>query len=361
MQYIDDYRNNTHIQTLARAINRKVAHEWNIMEICGGQTYAIARYRLEDLLPPEVRLLHGPGCPVCVTSEEVIDHALDIARHPEVILASFGDMMRVPGNETDLLHLKAQGADIRLLYSPLDAVELAAANPAREVVFFAVGFETTIPVHLAALQEARRRKMTNFSLLCSFFAVAPAMEMIVQQPDNRVDGFLAAGHVCAITGNAACRRLAARYKHPVIITGFEPVDLLYGLYRCICQLERNEAQVENAYKRAVPENGNTVAQALMNDALDTVGCKWRGIGYIPDSGFVLKAKYSAYDATGKFPFENTKHLTNTRCISGEIMKGKLCTADCHCFGTECTPEHPAGAPMVSAEGVCAAYYRYRQP
>lgn len=252
MRFVDEYRSNEKVQTLLEAIRKKVTRPWYIMEICGGQTHAIARYRLEEMLPPDLQLLHGPGCPVCVTPVETIDYALKLATQPNVILASFGDMMRVPGSKEDLLSVKARGADIRMLYTPLDALSLAEENPDKEIVFFAIGFETTAPVHLMALKEAIRRGLPNFSILTSLFTVPPAIEAILSDPESKVDGFLTAGHVCAITGNRAYHRLTARYKIPMVVTGFEPVDLLYGIYRCVSQLEAGSYEVENAYKRAVP-------------------------------------------------------------------------------------------------------------
>ena len=256
MRFVDEYRSNEKVQTLLEAIRKKVTRPWYIMEICGGQTHAIARYRLEEMLPPDLQLLHGPGCPVCVTPVETIDYALKLATQPNVILASFGDMMRVPGSKEDLLSVKARGADIRMLYTPLDALSLAEENPDKEIVFFAIGFETTAPVHLMALKEAIRRGLPNFSILTSLFTVPPAIEAILSDPESKVNGFLTAGHVCAITGNRAYHRLAAHYKIPMVVTGFEPVDLLYGIYRCVSQLEAGSYEVENAYKRAVPEQGN---------------------------------------------------------------------------------------------------------
>jgi len=364
MQYIDEYRDKDRIQTLVRAIRKETVHSWKIMEICGGQTHAIARYRIEEMLPSKITLLHGPGCPVCVTPKTIIEHAIAIAQKPNVIFTSFGDMMRVPGSYTNLLQAKAQGADVRILYSPLDAVELAVANPEKEVVFFAIGFETTIPVHLMALKEVLRRGLKNFSLLCSFFAVPPAIEMILSQPDNQVDGFLTAGHVCAITGYEAYHRLSATYRKPMIVTGFEPADLLYGIYKCILQLEKSEAKVENAYKRAVQEAGNREAINLMETFLEPVNREWRGIGKIPASGFSLQKKYATFDAAIKFPvLENIslkeKEKTDIRCIAGEIMKGNRQVADCAYLGSVCNPIRPLGAPMVSEEGVCAAYYKYQ--
>ncbi|MDR2474599.1 MAG: hydrogenase formation protein HypD [Bacteroidales bacterium] len=361
MQYLDDYRNNGRIKDLLYAIRRKTTRKWSIMEICGGQTHTIARYRIDEMLPPSIGLVHGPGCPVCVTPTAIIDHALEMAARPDVIFASFGDMMRVPGSCSDLLQAKAKGADVRMMYSPLDAVELAASNPEKEIVFFAVGFETTAPVHLMALQEARRRKLKNFSLLCSLFAVPPAMEAILSQPDNLVDGFLAAGHVCTVTGNAPYHRLLAQYQRPIIITGFEPVDLLYGIYLCINQLEQGYARVQNAYRRAVSEEGNLPARQLMDEYLESATREWRGIGTISASGFLLKDKFSIFNAALKFPFSGkteTKKNGEKSCIAGEIMKGKKQVADCSYFGSDCVPDHPLGAPMVSDEGVCAAYYKY---
>ena len=382
MQYVDDYRSKDRIQTLVRAIQKETVHSWKIMEICGGQTHAIARYRIEEMLPSTITLLHGPGCPVCVTPGEIIDQAVAIAQKSNVIFTSFGDMMRVPGSHSNLLQTKAQGADIRILYSPLDAIELAAAYPEKEIVFFAIGFETTIPVHLTALKEAERRGLKNFSLLCSFFAVPPAIEMILSQPDNKVDGFLTAGHVCAVTGNEAYHRLAANYRKPMVVTGFEPADLLYGIYKCILQLEKGEAKVENAYKRAVPETGNREANHLMETFLEPAEREWRGIGRIPFSGFFLREKYITFDAIIKLPvMEHSSFIPNRsgqaaespinyqgiadqvrndrQCIAGEIMKGNRQATDCACFGSVCKPDHPLGAPMVSAEGVCAAYYNYQ--
>lgn len=359
MKYLDEYRNTEQVQALLRAIRQAATRPWHIMEICGGQTHAIARYRLEEMLPPEIKLLHGPGCPVCVTPARLIDEALELAARPDVILASFGDMMRVPGTHTDMLQAKAHGADIRLFYSPLDAVELAATHPDKEVIFFAIGFETTAPVHMMALKEAGRRKLANFSLLTSLFTVPPAIEAILSDPESRVDGFLTAGHVCAITGNAAYHALAEKYKTPMVVTGFEPVDLLSGIYRCLLQLESGNHFVENAYKRAVPEEGNPAARALMEETLEPCDQEWRGIGVILRSGLRLKKEYAAYSAGEKFTFEQKINKTPSECVAGDIMRGIKQPADCPFFGKECLPERPMGAPMVSSEGVCAAYYKYK--
>lgn len=369
MKYVDEYRDKEQVRSLVRAIRQVVTRPWHIMEICGGQTHAIARYRLEEMLPEEVKLLHGPGCPVCVTPAGIIDRALELAKQPDVILASFGDMMRVPGSREDLLRVKARGADVRMLYSPLDAVVLAAGHPDKKVVFFAIGFETTAPVHMIALKEAMRQGLDNFFLLTSLFTVPPAIEAILSDPESRVDGFLTAGHVCAITGNEAYHPLATRYKTPMVVTGFEPADLLSGIYRCLLQLEAGTYKVENAYKRAVPEEGNPAARTLMGEMLELCDQEWRGIGVIPQSGMRLKAGFARQDASCFLPAPDASKgqgednpapsAGKDRCIAGDIMRGTKQTKDCPFFGTRCTPDHPAGAPMVSSEGVCAAYYRYK--
>lgn len=359
MRFVDEYRSNEKVQTLLEAIRKKVTRPWYIMEICGGQTHAIARYRLEEMLPPDLQLLHGPGCPVCVTPVETIDYALKLATQPNVILASFGDMMRVPGSKEDLLSIKARGADIRMLYTPLDALSLAKENPDKEIVFFAIGFETTAPVHLMALKEAIRRGLPNFSILTSLFTVPPAIEAILSDPESKVNGFLTAGHVCAITGNRAYHRLAAHYKIPMVVTGFEPVDLLYGIYRCVSQLEAGSYEVENAYKRAVPEQGNTAARQLIDEMLEPCDQDWRGIGIIPSSGLQLRSEYKRYSSRMRFQLCPEENQIASECIAGLIMRGMRQPSDCPHFGKACHPTHPLGAPMVSSEGVCAAYYRYK--
>lgn len=359
MRFVDEYRSNEKVQTLLEAIRKKVTRPWYIMEICGGQTHAIARYRLEEMLPPDLQLLHGPGCPVCVTPVETIDYALKLATQPNVILASFGDMMRVPGSKEDLLSIKARGADIRMLYTPLDALSLAKENPDKEIVFFAIGFETTAPVHLMALKEAIRRGLPNFSILTSLFTVPPAIETILSDPESKVNGFLTAGHVCAITGNRAYHRLAAHYKIPMVVTGFEPVDLLYGIYRCVSQLEAGSYEVENAYKRAVPEQGNTAARQLIDEMLEPCDQDWRGIGIIPSSGLQLRSEYKRYSSRMRFQLCPEENQIASECIAGLIMRGMRQPSDCPHFGKACHPTHPLGAPMVSSEGVCSAYYRYK--
>lgn len=332
------------------------------MEICGGQTHSIVRYGIDSMLPDRITLLHGPGCPVCVTPTHIIDKAIEIALRPEVIMTSFGDMMRVPGCQIDLLGAKARGADVRILYSTLDAVNLAEKNPDKEVVFLAVGFETTIPLHLTAIKEAQRRGLTNFSVITSLFTVPPAIDTILSEKDCQVDGFLAAGHVCAVMGYHEYHALASKFRKPIVVTGFEPVDLLYGIYRCILQLENKEGSVENAYKRIVSEAGNVKMQKLMKDMLEPVDQEWRGLGTISKSGFKPAEDFRQYDALVKFNApghsQSADQEVTTRCIAGEIMRGNKQVADCPFFGVTCTPEHPVGAPMVSAEGVCAAYYTY---
>ncbi len=359
MSYNDEYRNPQHIKSLTEAIRKTVTRPWNIMEICGGQTHVIARYRLEEMLPKEIRLLHGPGCPVCVTSETIIDQAIELAQRQNIILASFGDMMRVPGSKTDLLTAKARGADVRILYSPLDALKIAADNPDKHIIFFAIGFETTIPIYLTTIKEALRQSISNISLLTSLFTVPPAIEAILSDPLCQVNGFLLAGHVCAITGNQPYYRLAEIYKTPMIVTGFEPADLLYGIYQCIKQLEAGIYKVNNAYKRAVSDNGNIKARDLMFEMLEPCDLEWRGIGVLPKSGLKLKSIYISQKKYVPLVIERVGKDLETVCIAGDIMRGLKQADDCPYFGNKCLPSHPIGAPMVSSEGVCAAYYKYK--
>jgi hydrogenase expression/formation protein HypD len=329
------------------------------MEICGGQTHAIVKFGLDDLLPKNITLVHGPGCPVCVTSAELIDQAVDLALNRGVVLCSFGDMLRVPGNGIDLLTAKARGADVRIVYSPLDAVALARENPARQIVFFAVGFETTAPANALAVLTAAREQVPNFSILTSHVLVPPAMRAILGSPDNRVQGFLAAGHVCTIMGTSEYGPIAQEYGAPIIITGFEPVDILEGILLCVKQLEAGRAEVENAYSRAVRTSGNAHARKLVEDVFEVCDRDWRGLGIIPRSGLAVRAPYAGFDAGRRFPAKANCAACPTECISGEIMRGVKKPHDCPAFGTRCTPEQPLGAPMVSSEGACAAYYRYR--
>jgi hydrogenase expression/formation protein HypD len=359
MKYVDEYRDAALVRKLADAIARATTRPWTIMEICGGQTHAIVKFGLDDLLPRHITLVHGPGCPVCVTSAGLIDQAVEIALTPGTILCSFGDMLRVPGNGIDLLTAKARGADVRIVYSPLDAVAIARENPLRQIVFFAVGFETTAPANAMSVLAAAARGITNFSILTSHVLVPPAMRAILSSPENRVQGFLAAGHVCTIMGTGEYGPIARRFHVPVIITGFEPVDILEGILLCVKQLESGRAEVENAYARAVRAAGNPHARRLVEQVFEIADRDWRGIGVIPQSGLAVRPAYAAFDAARRFHLRPPASPTTTECISGEIMRGVRKPHDCPAFGTRCTPEHPLGAPMVSSEGACAAYYRYR--
>jgi hydrogenase expression/formation protein HypD len=358
MKYIDEYRNEADAQKFIRAIHDEVTRPWTVMEICGGQTHTIIKFGIDRLLPEAVTLVHGPGCPVCVTPLELIDKALAIARRPEVIFTSFGDMLRVPGSETDLLSVKAQGGDVRMVYSPLDAVKLAQQNPAREVVFFAVGFETTAPANAMAVWQAKQMGVTNFSILCSHVLVPPAMEALLSYPSNLVQGFLAAGHVCAVMGYWEYEPIVEKYQVPIVVTGFEPLDLLQGIYMTVKALEEGRTDLENQYIRAVNREGNQPAQKLLKQVFQTCDRQWRGIGMIPNSGYALQPEFTAYDAELKFDVAGITAQESPLCIAGEILQGLKKPHQCSAFGTECTPEHPLGAPMVSSEGACAAYYQY---
>ncbi|MBZ0300389.1 MAG: hydrogenase formation protein HypD, partial [Anaerolineae bacterium] len=331
-----------------------------IMEVCGGQTHAIVKFGIDELLPSEITLLHGPGCPVCVTPLELIDKALEIAARPDVIFTSFGDMMRVPGSDQDLLSVKAKGGDVRMVYSPLDALKIARANPDQQVVFFAVGFETTAPANAMAVYQAHQQGIENFSILVSHVLVPPAIEAILSSPDCRVNGFLAAGHVCTVVGFAEYEPLARKYGVPFVVTGFEPLDILQGVYMVVKQLEEGRAEVENQYSRAVQRAGNEPAQALIREVFEVVPRKWRGIGPIPQSGLGLRGDYAAYDAERRFGLADMTVEEPAECISGLVLQGIRKPHECPVFGTVCTPEHPLGATMVSSEGACAAYYRYRR-
>ena len=358
MKYIDEYRNEADAQKFIQAINQTVTRPWTLMEICGGQTHTIIKFGIDRLLPDDVTLVHGPGCPVCVTPLELIDKALVIARRPEVIFTSFGDMLRVPGSTTDLLSVKAQGGDIRMVYSPLDAVKLAQQNPERQVVFFAVGFETTAPANAMAVFQAKQLGLDNFSILCSHVLVPPAMEAILGSPHNLVQGFLSAGHVNAVMGYWEYEPLVKKYQVPIIVTGFEPLDLLQGIYMTVKALEEGRAELENQYVRAVTRAGNVPAQNLLKQVFQATDRQWRGIGLIPNSGYALRPEFAAYDAETRFDVVGITAQESPVCIAGEIMQGLKKPHQCPVFGTECTPEHPVGAPMVSSEGACAAYYQY---
>ena len=358
MRFVDEYRNEADARKFLDAIHRLVTRDWTIMEICGGQTHTLIKSGIDRLLPDRVTLVHGPGCPVCVTPLELIDRAIAIARRPKVIFGSFGDMLRVPGSSADLLSVKAAGGDVRMVYSPLDAVKLAQNHPDRQVVFFAVGFETTAPGNAMAVWQARELGLENFSILCSHVLVPPAMSAILSSPDNMVQGFLAAGHVCAVMGYWEYEPIAAAYRVPIVVTGFEPLDLLQGIYMTIEALEEGRWGVENQYTRSVTREGNRPAQRLIEQVFQVCDRQWRGIGLIPQSGYCLKPEFADYDAATRFGVTGVTATESSLCIAGQILQGRAKPHECPAFGKECTPEHPVGAPMVSSEGACAAYYQY---
>lgn len=358
MKYLDEYRDTEAARKLAAAIARTVTRPWVIMEVCGGQTHTIVKYGIDEVLPSGVELVHGPGCPVCVTSLEMIDRAHAVASRPDVIFCSFGDMLRVPGSRGDLLQLKSQGSDIRVVYSPLDAVNLAAANPTKKVVFFAIGFETTAPPNAMAVWLAHKRKLFNFSVLVSHVLVPPSMTSILQSPGNRVQGFLGPGHVCTVMGYTEYEPIARRYRVPIVITGFEPVDMLEGVLMTVRQLEAGEATVENQYARAVRHEGNLESKKLIEEVFEICDRKWRGVGIIPKSGFRLRYEYRDHDAERLFEVDDIETAESSICISGQVLRGQKKPHDCPAFGKTCTPQTPLGATMVSSEGACAAYYAY---
>lgn len=360
MKYIDEYRDPEAAHQFAGMITALTTREWSIMEVCGGQTHAIVKFGIDGLLPPQINLIHGPGCPVCVTPVQMIDQAVAIASLPNVIFTSFGDMLRVPGSQMDLLTVKAAGGDVRFVYSPLDAVKIARQNPDKEVVFFAVGFETTAPANAMAVHQASLSNVKNFSILVSHVLVPPAMEALLSSPNCRIQGFLAAGHVCAVMGYTEYEPIAAKYNVPIVVTGFEPLDILHGIYMVVKQLEEGRAEVENQYVRAVKRDGNLRAQDLMAQVFRIVPQKWRGVGEIPASGLGLSDAYAQYDAEKKFAMASVEVDEDSECVAGLVMQGIKKPHECPAFGTRCTPERPLGAPMVSNEGACSAYYRYRR-
>ena len=360
MRYIDEYRDQAAAQTYARHIRQAMTKPWTIMEICGGQTHTIVKYGIEELLPRELTLVHGPGCPVCVTPLEIIDKAIRIASRPDVVFSSFGDMLRVPGSTKDLLSVKAEGGDLRIVYSPLDAVRIAQQNPTKKVVFFAVGFETTAPANAMSVWQAKKLGLQNFSILCSHVLVPPAMKALLSSPSNLIQGFLAAGHVCTVMGYAEYEPIAQKYRVPIVVTGFEPLDILQGILMCVEQLESGRAEVENQYARAVRPEGNRPAQELIRQVFRVIPRKWRGVGEIPQSGLGLSEAYRDFDAELRFGVADYTAQESPECISGLILQGQKKPHECPAFGTKCTPEHPLGATMVSSEGACAAYYRYRR-
>jgi hydrogenase expression/formation protein HypD len=358
MKYVDEYRDAGLVHKGLEEIGRLASRDWSIMEVCGGQTHSLMRHGLDELLPSKIRLIHGPGCPVCVTPLELIDKALAIASLPNVIFASFGDMLRVPGSNQDLFQVRANGADVRVVYSPLNALRFALENPGRQVVFFAIGFETTAPANAMSVWQARQLGVSNYSLLMSHVRVPPAMRAILSSPGNEVQGFLAAGHVCTVMGYWEYPAIAREFNIPIVITGFEPIDLVEGILQAIRQLEGGSAEVINAYPRAVTFEGNRAAQKVVNQVFCECDRKWRGIGTIPNSGWKLNEEFAAYDAEQRFDVASIETQESPLCISGLVLQGRKEPPDCLAFGRDCTPERPLGATMVSSEGACAAYYRY---
>ena len=360
MKYIDEFNDPDLAKRLLDDIHATVTQPWALMEVCGGQTHSIIRHGIDQLIPEQIEMIHGPGCPVCVTPLELIDKALEIASRPDVIFCSFGDMLRVPGSGRDLFRVKSQGGDVRVVYSPLDALKLARENPDKEVVFFGIGFETTAPPNAMTVYQAKRLGVGNFSMLVSHVRVPPAIEAIMTSPTCRVQGFLAAGHVCSVMGTEEYPPLAAKFEVPIVVTGFEPLDILEGIRRTVGQLERGEHTVENAYGRVVLPEGNAAARALLEDVFQVTDRGWRGIGVIPDSGWRLAEKYREFDAEYRFEVSDIDTEESTVCRSGEVLQGLIKPHECAAFGKECTPRNPLGATMVSSEGACAAYYLYRR-
>ncbi len=363
MRYVTEFRDAKAAKALRSAIRRTITRPWTVMEVCGGQTHAIVRFGLDAFWPDELTVVHGPGCPVCVTPISLIDQAMDVASSPNAILCSFGDMLRVPGSKGSLLDVKAAGGDVRVMYSPLDALALARGNPNREVVCFAVGFETTAPAFAMAVLEAKRSGLRNFTLLVAHVLVPPALEAILRAPENRVQGFLAAGHVCTVMGYEEYEDVVRRHRVPIVVTGFEPLDILEGVLMLVGQLEQGQAEVVNQYERSVRREGNREARAALCEVFEATPRAWRGLGKIPQSGLRLRAPYAEYDAIERFaPRSNgdgSAERDGTECRSGLVLQGLLKPPDCPAFGLRCTPDQPLGAPMVSSEGACAAYYRYR--
>jgi hydrogenase expression/formation protein HypD len=360
MKYIDEFNDPELAKRLLDDIHATVKQPWAIMEVCGGQTHSIIRHGIDQLIPDQVEMIHGPGCPVCVTPLELIDKALEIASRPEVIFCSFGDMLRVPGSGRDLFRVKSEGGDIRVVYSPLDALKLARENPDREVVFFGIGFETTAPPNAMAVFQAKRLGVPNFSMLVSHVRVPPAIDAIMQSPACRVQAFLAAGHVCSVMGTQEYPPLVERYSVPIVVTGFEPLDILEGIRHTVHQLERGESYLDNAYARAVPPEGNLAARKLLSEVFTVTDRGWRGIGVIPDSGWRLSETYRDFDAEYRFQVGDIHTDESAVCRSGEVLQGLIKPHECAAFGTQCTPRNPLGATMVSSEGACAAYYLYRR-
>jgi hydrogenase expression/formation protein HypD len=361
MQFSQNFRDQELVKGVLHKIARTAKHPWVLMEICGGQTHAIMRCGLDQLLPPQIELVHGPGCPVCVTPLDQIDRALAIATRPDVIFASFGDMLRVPGSSIDLFTIRARGGQVRIVYAPLDAVRIAQENPDKQVVFFAIGFETTAPANAVAVIQAKALGLKNFSILASQVCVPPAMHAILSAPGNRVQGFLAAGHVCTVMGYWEYEPIAEQYRIPIVVTGFEPLDLVHGILQTVEQLENGTYTVQNAYPRVVTRAGNPGAQAIIARVFQPIDRNWRGIGLIPMSGWGLRDEFADFDAEKRFDVTHIQTRESDLCIAGDILRGLKKPPQCPAFGTLCTPEKPLGAPMVSSEGACAAFYRYHRP
>jgi hydrogenase expression/formation protein HypD len=360
LKYVDEYRDPQIALAIAEQISHRVTRPWVLMEVCGGQTHTLMRYGIDELLPKEIELVHGPGCPVCVTPLEMVDRAIRITSLPDVIFTSYGDMLRVPGSQSDLFQARANGADVRIVYSPMDAVKTARANPDRRVVFFGVGFETTAPANAMAVWQAKREGLRNFSMIVAHVLVPPAMRLILQSPTNRVQGFIGPGHVCSVMGFHQYDDLSQEFRVPIVIGGFEPLDLLEAIAMLVAQLEEGRAEIENQYSRSVNYDGNLTAQRILREVFEVSDRKWRGIGPIEDSGYRLRDEYAAYDAERVFGLEDLKAEEPKECISALVLQGLKKPVDCPAFGTRCTPMRPLGAPMVSTEGACAAYYQYRR-
>lgn len=360
MKFIDEYRNSEIIARYLQNIKSLTTRPWTIMEVCGGQTHAILKHGIDRLLPDKITLLHGPGCPVCVTSTELIDKAIALAARPDIIFCSFGDMLRVPGSAKDLLAVKSEGGDVRICYSPMDALTIAHENPSRQVVFFAIGFETTAPANGMAVYQAHKQKINNFSILCAQVLIPPAIESILSSGNGRVSAFLAPGHVCTVSGLPDYEKISSKYSVPIVVTGFEPLDIFQGIMMAIKQLEQGQAITENAYSRVVKHNGNIPARKLLDRVFKVVDRDWRGFGIIPNSGLALSDEYASFDAEKRFDLRHIEAKVVSECISGLILQGVKKPFECTHFGSRCTPEKPLGATMVSAEGACAAYYRYKK-
>jgi len=360
MKYLSEFRDPEAARNLANKIREVTKHNWKIMEICGGQTHSILKYSIDELLPEQITLIHGPGCPVCVTPLEMIDKAIEIASRPDVIFTSFGDMLRVPGSKLDLLSVKANGGDVRMVYSPLDAVKIAQSNPDKKVVFFAVGFETTAPANGMSVLRAKELGLKNYSILCSHVLVPPAIEALMSGFNSNINGFLAAGHVCTVMGYEEYFPLVEKYKIPIVVTGFEPIDILQGILKCVTLLEEGKNVVENEYSRAVRREGNIAAKEIIRKVFEVTDRKWRGIGLIPKSGLKLRDEFADFDAEKIFDIGDLKVDEPEICIAGEVLQGLKVPTECPAFGKECTPENPLGAPMVSSEGACAAYFHYKK-